>query len=147
MLKQQVANGWPFLRVGLASSLRLLRYLGLGGMLGFTRALFGVGEGGKQQVARFAKYFNARKPDELAALFEPRALPSVDAPGFGVKRSLEEMVKEGGVVVLDKVLAAGDVISASLCYERGERHYRGVALFKLQRRSLQIDEVSFYWSA
>jgi len=147
MLKQQVANGWPFLRVGLASSLRLLRYLGLGGMLGFTRALYGVGEDGKQQVARFAEYFNARKTDEFAALFEARALHSVDAPDCGAKRSLEEMVKEGGVVVFDKVLAAGDVISASVRYERGGRHYQGVALFKLQRRSLQIDEVSFYWSA
>ena len=46
-----------------------------------------------------------------------------------------------------KVLAAGDVVSATVHYQQGERDYRGVALFKLQRRSLQIDGVSFYWSA
>ena len=146
MLKQQMASGWPFLRVGIASALRLQRYLGLGGMLGFLRALHGVGEAGKQQAARFAEYFNARKPAELANLFEMHALPSVDAPGFGVKRPLGKMLREGGVVVLSKVLAAGDVVSATLHYQQGGRHYRGVALFKLQRRNLQIEGVSFYWS-
>ncbi|MCX2976705.1 hypothetical protein [Candidatus Marimicrobium litorale] len=147
MLKQQMASGWPFLRVGLASALRLLRHLGWGGMLGFARALFGVGEAGKQQAIRFAEYFNAHKQAELTALFELHALPSVDAPGFGGRRPLQDMLKEDGVVVLSKVLAAGDVVSATVHYQQGERDYRGVALFKLQRRSLQIDGVSFYWSA
>ena len=147
MLKQQMASGWPFLRVGVASALRLLRYLGLSGMLGFMHALLGVGDAGKQQAARFIEYFNARKPAELAALFEMHALPSVDAPGYGVKRPLQEMLKEGGVVALSKVLAAGDVVSATVHYQLGDRYYRGVALFKLERRSLQIEGVSFYWSA
>jgi len=57
------------------------------------------------------------------------------------------MLKEGGVVALSKVLAAGDVVSATVHYQLGDRYYRGVALFKLERRSLQIEGVSFYWSA
>ena len=146
MLQQQMASGWPFLRVGAASSRRLLRYLGLSGMLGFMRALRGVGQAGKDQTVCFAEYFNAGKSMALAGLFEKHTMSIVDDPGTGRKRPLEELAKDGGVVALSKVLAAGNIISASLHYQRGDSRYRGVALFELQRRSLRFIRVSFYWS-
>ncbi len=60
MLKQQTASGWPFVKVGSASAVRLLRHMGVTGMAGYMRALSSVGAAGKEQIDRFARYFNNR---------------------------------------------------------------------------------------
>ncbi len=59
MLKQQTASGWPFVTVGCASAVRLLRHMGIAGMAGYMRALSSVGAAGKEQIARFVRYFNS----------------------------------------------------------------------------------------
>jgi len=47
---------------------------------------------------------------------------------------------------LSKVLASGNVVTATIdCRGTGTRR-RGVALFELDRRSLAIVALTFYWS-
>ena len=46
-----------------------------------------------------------------------------------------------------KQLAAGNVVSTTLAYRRaGGQTLAGVAIFELDRRSLRIVALSFYWS-
>lgn len=145
MLKQQIATGLPFLQVGAASFGRMLRHMGLGGVSGFMRALGGVGASGKERIVRLVAHFNASDAAALQGLFAS-ADTAVDFPFAGRRLSIAQMVGEGGEIRVSKVLAAGNVISATLDYHRGSQRYRGVALFELDRRSLDIVAATFYWS-
>jgi hypothetical protein len=146
MLKQQMSAGWPFLMVGCASAGRMLRHLGPGGMLGFMRALSSVGEKGKAKVARFARCFGAGDRDGLADLF---AGPDIEVAfsDSGPRLTIDELAALGEELRLAKVLAAGNVVTATVdCRGAGTRR-RGVAVFELDRYSLLINALTFYWSA
>lgn len=145
MLKQQMSAGWPFLRVGLASAGRMLRQLGVGGMLGFMRALSSVGEPGKAKVARFARCFSAGDRDGMAALF---ADPGVEIAfsNEGPCLTVGQLAAVAEELRLSKVLAAGNVVTATIdCRGTGTRR-RGVAVFELDAGSLAIVALTFYWS-
>ncbi len=145
MLKQQAAAGWPFVKVGNASALRLLRYMGVTGMVGYMRALSSVGTPGKEQVSRFAHCFNTADVAALERLF---ASPDIEIafPHAGPRLSIAACARQGGELRFCKVLAAGNVVSATVHYQRAEGEFPGVALFELDRRSLRIVALSFYWS-
>ena len=145
MLRQQAAAGWPMLRVGTASTLRMLRHQGILGTAGFLRALSSVGEAGKQQVQRFAQYFNAGDTAALRRLFAAPDTP-VAFPCGQRELTPAACAAEGGVIRFDKLLAAGNVVSASVDYTNGGEHTRGVAFFELDKRRLLIVGTSFYWS-
>jgi len=145
MLKQQVAAGWPSVKVGHASAARLLRHMGISGMAGYLRALSSVGETGKEQVDRFARGFNGADAVALQGLF---ARPDIviEFPHAGQRLSITACAGEGGELRFTKVLAAGNVVSATVEYRREDATLPGVALFELDRRSLRIVALSFYWS-
>ncbi len=145
MLRQQMASGWPFLAVGCASAARLLRYQGVRGMAGFMRALSGVGAAGKERVARFARYFNAADAAALQGLFASPAI-EIAFPHAQRNLSIAACASEGGQMSFTKLLAAGNVVSATMAYRRMDEQYHGVAIFELDKRSLRIVALSFYWT-
>lgn len=144
MLRQQMASGWPFLAVGCASAARLLRHQGVRGMVGFMRALSGVGAAGKAQLERFARYFNAANGPGLEALFASPAI-GIAFPHAQRELSIAQCAAAGGAMQFTKLLAAGNVVSATLAYHRGDERHNGVAVFELDRRTLRIVALSFYW--
>lgn len=144
MLKQQVASGLPFLKVGWASGVRMMRYQGISGIAGFMRGLSSVGVEGKQRVARFEQSFNAGNASALASLFStPES--SIGFPLGSAALSPSDCVASGGQLRFSKVLAAGNVVSVTVDYRTGEEHCRGVALFEFNRKSLDMVSASFYW--
>jgi hypothetical protein len=146
MLRQQIAAGWPSLQVGNASMLRMLRHQGVAGIAGFMRALRSVDEAGKAQVERFAQHFNAANVPALESLFvSPGTL--IAFPHAGRRLAIADCIAEGGVLVHCKLLAAGNVVSATVDYRRAGEYLRGVAFFELEMRRLRIVTASFYWSA
>lgn len=144
MLKQQMASGLPFLQVGWASGVRMLRYQGLSGIAGFLRGLSSVGAGGKQQVARFARYFNTADSHAMAGLFSTTA-PGIGFPFSRVTVTPADCLAQGGTLHFSKVLAAGNMVSATVDYRIGEVHHPGVALFEFNRKNLEIVALDFYW--
>jgi hypothetical protein len=145
MLKQQAASGWSFLGVGCASAGRMLRHLGVAGTAGFMRALSGVGEEGKARAARFARAFSAGAASDLAALFaSPDALTVFSSEGPPL--SIGELASCGGSMRLSKILAAGSAVTATVDFEVDGQRRKGVALFELDRGSLCIAALTFYWS-
>ena len=144
MLKQQIATGRPFLKVGSASAGRMLRHLGVAGMAGFMRALSSVGRAGKEKVEQFARNFNAGDPMALESLFASPDI-EIDFPHAGPRLSIAGCIREGGQMSLTKLLSAGNVVSAAVAYERGGGIHHGVALFELNKRSLRIVALTFYW--
>lgn len=144
MLKQQMASGLGFLKVGAASAVRMLRQLGVKGMAGFSRARSSVGDAGKERAQRFVSAFNKSDVEALAVLFAG-ADAEVAFPVGGNRLSIAECSARGGDMTFSKVLAAGNVVSATLSYRVGGEGYDGVALFELDRDSLKIQSLSFYW--
>lgn len=145
MLRQQVATGWPFLKVGSASGLRMLRHQGIVGMAGFMRALSSAGAAGKAQIDRFAHYFNRGDVQALEKLFAASDT-RIAFPHAQRYLSVAACVAQGGQMRFSKVLAAGNMVSATVDYSTSEQRFQGVVLFELQRRHLHIVAVSFYWS-
>lgn len=145
MLQQQAASGWRFVKVGSASAARLVLHMGIAGMVGYMRALTSVGAPGKEQIARFAKYFNTAEVAALERLFARHDI-NIAFPHAGPRLSITECARQGGEMRFSKVLAAGNVVSATVDYRRADKSIPGVALFELDRRSLRIVELSFYWS-
>jgi hypothetical protein len=145
MLKQQAASGWPFVMVGSAAAARLLLHMGVVGLVGYLRALSSVGAPGKAQAARFAQYFNRGDVAALENLFSRRDI-EIAFPHAGPLLSIADCAREGGEMRFTKLLAAGNVVSATVDYQRVDKKIQGVALFELDRRSLRIVALSFYWS-
>jgi hypothetical protein len=145
MLRQQLASGWPFLAVGCRSAGRMWRHQGARGMLGFMRALSGVGASGKACVERFARHFNAADTKALQSLFAHPGL-RVAVPGVPGDVSIAQCAAVCGDLRIGKLLAAGNVVSATLEYRHAQGRHRGVAIFELDSRSLRIVASTFYWA-
>jgi hypothetical protein len=145
MLKQQAGSGWPFVTVGCASATRLLWHMGIAGMAGYIRALSSVGAAGKEQIAGFLRYFNKGDAPALLSLFVRHDI-EIAFPHSGPRLSIVDCVRQGGEMMFTKQLAAGNVVSTTLTYRRAGQALEGVALFELDRRSLRIVALSFYWS-
>lgn len=144
MLKQQIAVGLPFLKVGAASGARMMRHLGLGGTLGFSRAARGVGEQGTAQAQRFLSHFNRGDAQGAAALFsDPSA--NIDFPYGAVPLSIADAVAKGGKLHFSKVLSSGTVVSTTVRYSAADAELEGVALFHVDRQSGLIEVARFYW--
>lgn len=143
MLKQQMASGLAFAGVGTASGYRLLRYLGFGGMLGFMRALSSVGDAGKEQLAAFGRCLKQGDAECMNALFVNPAI------GIGFPRSetlsIEACAGLGGEMLYEKVLAAGNVVSASVTYATPAGIKRGVVLCEFESPKGKIAALDFYW--
>ena len=144
MLRQQMSTGLPFLKVGWASGARMMRYQGMSGIGGFMRGLSSVGIRGKGQVNRFAQYFNSRDTSAMQGLFS-RLAAGVNFPVSSATLSPAECIAQGGTMSFSKVLAAGNVVSVTVDYRKGGTQYPGVALFELNKKSLEIVASSFYW--
>ena len=144
MLKQQMSAGWPFFIVGFASASRMLRHLGVAGLLGFMRALSSVGDAGKARIGHFVRCYNSGDEHGLRALF---ARPDIEiafcdeGPALCIKR----LAAQGGELRLTKVLAAGDTVTATLEWRDNRAVRRGVALFTLDRSALAITDLTVYW--
>lgn len=144
MLQQQMTAGWRSLNVGNAAAVRMLRYQGLAGMAGFLRALRSVGAAGKLQAERFAQYFNAGDAQALASLF---AAPDIliAFPYAGRQIAVTDFAREGGELSFSKLLAAGNVVSATLGYNKSGKHIQGVMFFELETHRLRIVAATCYW--
>jgi hypothetical protein len=145
MLQQQMLSGWPFLQVGSASAVRMLHHLGFCGMVGFMRALSSVGASGKAQVERFIHAFNTGDAAALARLCITADI-EIAFPYGGPSLSLDQLTGEGGEMRCRRLLAAGNVVSATLDYHAADSKRSGVAIFELERRSLAVVALSIYLS-
>ena len=145
MLRQQIASGPGFLTVGTAAGLRMLRHLGVRGVAGFGRAVKSAGESGKALARRVVEAFNNADADAMAALFDGIATP-VAFPFDTLPLTPAEFARQGGVLQLDKLLAAGDVVTATASYSGDGSLRQGVALFECGPSAQRLRAARFYWS-
>lgn len=129
---------------GLGAFWRMLRYLGVGGVFGFMRALSSVGDAGKALVGDFERAFNGRQPEAISQLF---AAADLEARLLTVGEALpvSELLQLGDSITLGKTLAAGETVSSSFELVRAEQSRNGVAFFHFDRNSMKISGLDIYW--
>lgn len=142
-VEQQRSAGSGFLWVGIKSMLRMLRHMGVSGVIGFSRASSGVGEAGKERLQALVEALAERDEPAMAALFAgPDAM--IEFPR-GRPVSIAECAAAGGQMQLSKVLAAGTVVTATVAYETQGASRHGVLLCEFEADSLKIQHLIGYW--
>jgi len=142
--KAVMSNGFSALPIMLGMTKRMIKHLGWRGMLAFGASSKTVGEAGKQQVQAFVEALAQRDQTALTALLEQNSaavhLPYGEPP-IDIKQLLEKMQ---GTLQLSKILAAGNRITASIAVTEQGQSREGVVLFRLNAKTLKIQEVYFY---
>jgi hypothetical protein len=117
----------------------MLRYMGIGGILGFMQALVSIGETGKQLSDTFVRFVNGGNGAGLASLM------SEDCRIFFVDEEVttDELVNKGLSVATGKILAAGNVVSASCRVATPTAELKGVVFFEFNMKTKKICAVNF----
>lgn len=148
MIRQVLECGreaWPVL---LQLGWRMFRIQGLGGILGFSRGFLGIGEPGKDTVHRFANAVNEGHAVRLFDLFTA-SHRGIHFP-FGTAPCAPEDFPEafpGVHMRVEKLLAAGYTVSATIAVERNGLRHDGVAFFEFHAKEKRLERVAFYWDA
>jgi len=131
MVLQLLRTGLPGLGAATVLGPRLVRNQGMGGALGMTKALTGVGRAGKSVVSRL---FAAAADTDLAAVRELLSDRAEVALPAGNPVSVEEFTNRARNIRWNKTLAAGRWVTTSI--EIGSAH--GVAMIEFAPSSLHI---------
>lgn len=142
-VEQQRSSGPGFMWVGIKSMLRMLRHMGVSGVRGFSQASSSVGEPGKERVHAFVGALADRDEPAMAALFSDSGA-AIEFPR-GRRLSIAQCAAAGGRMQLSKVLAAGNVVTATVEYETTDAVYHGVLLSEIDSESLEIQRMVGYW--
>lgn len=139
-LKQQMSFGRDSVLAGIMAGFRMCRYLGLGGTVGFMRAIRSVGDQGKQFVDTFVHFLNGGNAEGLAGLMD-------DDRGAllyeGKDITAENLASAGLSVSTGKILAAGNFVSASCRVSSPQGELHGVVFFEFNMKNKKLKEVRF----
>ncbi len=125
-----------YLKVLWRNNLRLLRTMGLSGMVGFAKGFFSVGEKGRALVRDLLW---AMQGGELPVV--AKSCPGITLAGSGHVIMAPEAVDLLRGSDCPKLLVAGDVVSASIRLRDGRQ---GVLFFYLGRRPLHVVSAVLY---
>lgn len=124
-------------------SVKLVRGLGLAGVMGFMRAVRSVGRNAKLSVHRFIQANNAGDAATAAALFDGNN-QGVFWPANAHAMDAAEFVAVGTCISAKKLIVAGNRVSCSLEITLGDTRRAGVAVFDVNWKSRLFDKVSIY---
>jgi hypothetical protein len=142
-VNQQMSYGWASVTAGLLTGFRMLRFLGLGGTVGFMRAVKSVGEEGKRDVDAFIRFVNGGNSEGLLSLM-------VDGSSVllsGERVTVTQLVAAGLSISTGKILSSGNYVSASCRATSIEGELQGVVFFEFNMKNKKICDVIFYLEA
>lgn len=146
MLSQLFGKGLAALPVMSALTVRMLKLQGLSGMLGFSKAVMNIGSTGKHGLTRFAAAFNRRSLSDLMAVCDNDA-QIISWPNGEVSCSPSQLFDTipGELELSHKILAAGDVITASAVWQRDGQQMSGVVIAGFNRKTGKITALRCYF--
>lgn len=145
MLKQLFGKGLSALPVMAGLTVRMTKYQGLSGMLGFSKAALSVGKKAKQTVKDFAAAYNARDLAGLMAVVaHDNPMICWPYPEKAVSPSRLFDIAEGELRFSNKMLAAGNMISVSGTLSKNGEESELVALFEFNKKTGKIASLKLY---
>jgi hypothetical protein len=144
MMKQLISQGIACVPILSALTVRMLKLQGLSGMLGFSKAVFNIGERGKQQAQAFISAFNNRDNKTLETLLEPNALLMLPfgAEAITAAQALKKNIQHP---TINKVMVSGDIVSASLHLMQDGEEKQGVVFFEFNKKTRKIAALRCYF--
>jgi hypothetical protein len=139
-VNQQMSYGWASVTAGLLTGLRMLRFLGLGGAVGFMRAVKSVGEEGKRNVDTFIRFLNGGNTQGLLSLMADGSAVLLS----GERVTVTQLVAAGLSVSTGKILSSGNYVSASCRASSSEGELHGVVFFEFNMKDKKLFDVSLY---
>lgn len=143
MLQQQMAFGFASIMAVMAATGRMITNLGFGGMLGFMKAVFSIGQAGKDEVAAFVAAFNQKNAAQLRATLGP-SFRGGAVPAHMPPLSADQLAALPGQIRLSKVMSSGNYVTATMHLEENGKERRGVAFFEFNMHEKKIDRLSFF---
>jgi hypothetical protein len=119
---------------------KLIRGLGIGGVLGFCRGILSVGSRGKRSFMQFVEANNQGLMQESLFADSCRGIRWPDSDGWITASEFKDM---GLKLVPGKTIAAGNRVTSSLEIHRSDQITHGVAIAEFNRRSGRIDSITF----
>jgi hypothetical protein len=142
-VNQQMSYGWASVTAGLLAGLRMLRFLGLGGTVGFMRAAKSVGGEGKRNVDTFIRFVNGGNAEGLLSLIGDGGSVLLS----GERVAATQLVAAGLSISTGKILSSGNYVSASCRVSSSEGELQGVVFFEFDMKNKKLCDVSFYLEA
>ena len=144
MIMQLLGKGLACFGVLGALTVRMLKLQGIGGMLGFSKAAINIGSKGKKVVKVFEEAINNKNLAALMGTFVSDA-KIVHWP-YGEQPVSPSTLLEAHDVKLtfSKMLAAGDIITATVSINTEDKAQGGVAIFEFNRKLKKIAAIKIY---
>jgi hypothetical protein len=142
-VNQQMSYGWASVTAGLLTGLRMLRFLGLGGTVGFMRAAKSVGAEGKRNADTFIRFVNGGNAEGLLSLMGGGGSVLLS----GERVAATQLVAAGLSISTGKILSSGNYVSASCRVSSSEGELQGVVFFEFDMKNKKLCDVSFYLEA
>lgn len=143
MLKQQMSFGLASMIAVMSATGRMITHLGFGGMLGFMKAVFNIGQTGKNEVAAFVEAFNQQQASRLKDLVST-GFRGVAWPANTPVLDLDQLLAKGGQLSLSKIMSSGNYVTATMQLEQEGVQKRGVAFFEFAMHEKKIERVAFH---
>ena len=152
-LKQMMGNGLRGMRTSLQISWAMLRNQGLGFMLGYSRAMMGIGSDGHRAVVRLANALTQRNQSVLSKLIASTAtfahpVGISDRPGRGqlvlTADSILQTLPLDAVVRVEQPVSAGRFTVFRYAIDSTTEPSRGIAFCRFAADRPQIAELRLF---
>lgn len=142
MIKQLMQKGLSALPVGLNLTLRMLKYQGLQGTLGFGKAVFSVGSAGQQCIATLTQSIAVQDLPAVMQCFDHDEVSilninenrSCSCPSALLDQPLFHDIR------FERLIAAGDTVSSRFISSQSS----GVAFFEFNRKNKKITRIKLF---
>lgn len=142
--RQAISHGFAAVPILTAMVGRMIKHLGWRGMLAFSESSKTVGEAGKSQVNTFIDALANRDQVALLNAFEEDKAVVHFPYGEPPLTVSEFLASFDGSMNVNKLLAAGDRVTATLAVQNKGQSRDGVALFEFEPKTLKIRKLVFY---
>lgn len=144
MVIQLLKKGLACAPVLMGLTVRMLRYQGVAGTLGFSKAAFNIGQVGKDSLKTFVHGVNHQDLSALSVCESEEAI--IHMPyGEPAISPLQLLKNVPGKFSISKVMAAGDSVTASCVLEQSGQLKKGVIIADFNRRSKTISQLRCYF--
>ncbi|CAA0079351.1 Uncharacterised protein [BD1-7 clade bacterium] len=146
MMGQLFGKGFACAGVLTGLTVRMLKLQGIGGMLGFSKAVFNIGNAGKTGVHQMLRAINGGEMSDLMSQFESDAA-CVYVPYGDEPICPSQVIEKSGIekIALGKILAAGDTVTASVTIKVAGDEKPGVLMTDFNRKTKKITSARFYF--
>lgn len=144
MIKQVMSHGLAGLQTMTKLGIRMMKYQGIMGSLGFSKGFFGIHQKGKDYVRDFVTAANSRNAEMLSTLFCPNNT-GIEFPAMGSTFTPDALADSLDIKIsISKILSAGFITTFTFDADYNGHGYPGVGRFEFDSKTKKIKTAQFF---